>query len=147
MVQLKKVKFWYLSSIVFPNCTWKFTIKNNSISGTSSMIHKRISWQLLSLQLYLETKNGKCSHQKVCFTSWYVFMIMLQYSLKFFHWKLSKIFQGRCWLSIGTYSNKFFHFFFQVMTLFKWTLQTSLSKVYFGESCDSTSATFQFTSK
>ena len=64
------------------------------------------------------TKNDKDSHQKVCFFLWYVFMVMLQFSLKFFHWKLSQIFYAQCWLSIWTYWNKFIHCFFQVMTLF-----------------------------
>ena len=47
--RVEKDKIWYFSNIIFPNYIWKFTRKNTFKGAKSSMIHKRILWQLLKL--------------------------------------------------------------------------------------------------
>ena len=64
-----------------------------------------------------DKKRQRFSSEGLLF-SWYIFMKMPQYFLKFLHWKRFKTFWTRCLLSIWTYWNKFVYFFFQIMILF-----------------------------
>ena len=64
-----------------------------------------------------DKKRQRFSSEGLLF-SWNVIIIMLQYSLKFVHWKHFKIFWTRGLRSIWSYWNKFDYFFFQIMIPF-----------------------------